>query len=82
MILSDTLKNAINELQTRLVPCTESDNVLLIFDNGLQLKKYKNKNKYLTPDILCATVDDLCHNFLKGRRFKRYVFMKERDIYE
>ena len=78
MILSDTLKNAINELQTRIVPCYESDNVLLIFDKQEQIDRYKKFIDYITPDRICITLKDLCEsNKLRGTRFKRFMFVTD-----
>lgn len=79
MILSDILKDALNYLQTRLVPCTASDNILLIFDNKECLIRYKKKHELLAPNIICITLSELCNEPSKtiGLRYKRYAFMKE-----
>ena len=39
MEINNATKAMINKLQYRIVPCSESDNILLIFDNQAELLK-------------------------------------------
>lgn len=39
MEINNATKAMINKLQYRIVPCYESDNILLIFDNQAELLK-------------------------------------------
>lgn len=80
--MSDELKNAINLLQTRLVDKTKSNNILLIFDNDFQRKKYKKLNKNMTSDEILITSGELCLHpiMLVGQRYKSFYFIKEGDI--
>lgn len=72
----DDLKNI---LDTHIVSELISDNVLLIFNNYAELLKYRRKNKYMTPDQIFITIDDLYNsNKLDGLRYKRYVFMENK----
>lgn len=76
MIVDDTIKTIINELQYHIVPCTESDNILLIFDNKAELLKYKRTKKYICPNEILKTQNELLEtNALVGIRYKRYYFV-------
>lgn len=76
MIVDDTTKTIINELQYHIVPCTESDNILLIFDNKAELLKYKRTKKYICPNEILKTQNELLEtNTLVGIRYKRYYFV-------
>lgn len=80
--MNDNLKAALNVMQNHIVPEYESDNVLYIFDNKEQLKRYKQKmikEHKNTPDKILKTIDDLSKGFT-GLRFKRYQFIIDRDI--
>lgn len=80
MEFTNNLKRDIDYLQTRIVPCYESDNVLLIFDNQAELLKYKRKHQYMTPNQLLITIDNL-HN-TAGLRYKRFHFMTDDEVEE
>nr|DAP38458.1 MAG TPA: hypothetical protein [Caudoviricetes sp.] len=80
MRLTDNLKRAIDELQTRTVPCYESDYILLIFDNKTVLNKYKIKHKYRAPNKILITLEDLKN--LAGLKFKRFHFVTDDEVYE
>ena len=76
MVIDDATKTIINKLQCHIVPCYESDNVLLIFDNKAELLKYKRNKKYICPDEILKTMDELFEtNALDGLRYKRYCFV-------
>lgn len=76
MIVDDATKTIINKLQYHIVPCTESDNILLIFDNKAELLKYKRNKKYMCPNEILKTMDELFKtNALVGIRYKRYYFV-------
>lgn len=76
--MGDELKISINIMQDYITK--DSENVLLIFDNTEQLKKYeKNDNREHSNEIL-ITINDLLCKGLIGRRFRRYWFMTDRDI--
>ena len=76
MIINNATKTMINRLQYRIVPCYESDNILLIFDNKAELLKYKRSKKYMCPNEILKTVDELYEiNALDGIRYKRYYFV-------
>lgn len=76
MIVDDTTKTIINKLQYHIVPCTESDNILLIFDNKAELLKYKRTKKYICPNEILKTQNELLEtNALVGIRYKRYYFV-------
>ena len=54
----------------------ESDNILLIFDNKAELLKYKRSKKYMCPNEILKTIDELCEiNTLTGIRYKQYYFV-------
>lgn len=83
-MINDSFKLALNNLQNRICSEIKTDNVLLIFDNEQQKRKYK---KYLKENNLCEidrillTLNDLFYeNTLKGLRFKRYWFMTDDDM--
>lgn len=79
--MNDDLKMTINRLQNRIVNSFESDNILLIFDNQEQLEKYKRNKKYICPNELFTTINELCFtNFLDGKKYKQYWFMLDKDI--
>lgn len=82
MKINNELKTAINKLQLPLVSETESDNILLIFDNQAELLKYKRKHKYMCPNELLITLDDLCYksHTLDGLRYKQYYFMTDEEV--
>ena len=82
MILNNNLKMAINRLQVCIVPCYESDNILLIFDNEKKLLKYKKTHEYMCPDQILITIEDLWYNraVLDGLRYKRYHFMIDEEV--
>ncbi len=75
--MNDNLKNIINLLQIRIVPSYESDNILLIFDNYAELLKYKRKHKYMCPNEILMSIENLEQKptELDGMRYKRYHFM-------
>lgn len=76
MKLDEKTKLIINELQCYIVQCYESDNVLLIFDNQAELLKYKRSKKYMCPNEILKTMDELCiPGVLTGIRYKQYYFM-------
>ena len=76
MKLDEKTKLMINELQCYIVPCYESDNVLLIFDNQAELLKYKRSKKYMCPNEILKTMDELfIPGALTGIRYKRYHFV-------
>lgn len=76
MIIDDTTKTIINKLQYRIVSCYESDNILLIFDNKAELLKYKKNKKYMCPNEILKTMDELFKiNALDGIKYKHYCFM-------
>lgn len=79
--MNDDVKTAINMLQNHIVPCTISDNILLIFDNMNKLSRYKNNHKHICPNELLTTIDKITNsNFLTGKRYKSYWFMRDEDI--
>lgn len=79
--MNDDVKTAINMLQNHIVPCTISDNILLIFDNMNKLSRYKNNHKHICPNELLTTIDEITNsNFLTGKRYKSYWFMRDEDI--
>lgn len=80
MILTDDVKRAIDALQTRIVPCYKSDNVLLIFDSKYDLEEYKRKHKYMTPDQILITISNLKNT--AGLKFKRFHFVTEEELQE
>lgn len=87
--MSDILKIGINMLQYHID--RSSDNVLLIFDNGMSVDRYK---KYVTKLIsknmipedywdktICVTIEDLYRpHGLTGRKFRSYRFILEEEI--
>ena len=76
MIINNATKTMINKLQYRIVSCYESDNILLIFDNKAELLKYKRSKKYMCPNEILKTVDELYEiNALDGIRYKQYYFV-------
>lgn len=79
--MNDNLKKAIDRLQLGIVPCYESDNVLCIFDNEAELLKYRRKNKYMCPNQLLITIEELyLTTRLDGMRYKRFHFMRNEEI--
>lgn len=75
MKINNELKASINKLQLHLVSETESDNVLIIFDNETELLKYRRAHKYMCPDQILITIEELyLTNRLDGLRYKRYIF--------
>lgn len=79
--MNNNVKMAINMLQNHIVSCTTSDNILLIFDNTDKLNRYKNNHKHICPNELLTTIDEITYsNFLTGRRYKAYWFMRDEDI--
>ncbi len=84
--MSETLKEALNLLQLRLVNETNTDNVLLIFDNGKVRDEYikllKKKN-YCLIDIIPITLKELENfNKLRGTKFKRYHFVTDIELHD
>lgn len=76
MGINNATKTMINKLQYHIVPCYESDNILLIFDNKAELLKYKRSKKYMCPNEILKTIDELCEiNTLTGIRYKQYYFV-------
>lgn len=76
MKINNATKTMINKLQYHIVPCYESDNILLIFDNQAELLKYKRSKKYMCPNEILKTIDELCiPGVLTGIRYKRYHFV-------
>ncbi len=75
--MKDELKIAMNKLQLRIVSELKSDNVLLIFDNQAELLKYKRAHKYMCPNEILITIEDLCYKrtILNDLRYKRYCFV-------
>ncbi len=82
MKIEDELKIAIDKLQLGVVSSYESDNVLLIFDNEAELLKYKRKHKYMCPDQILISIQDLCYKptVLVGLRYKRYHFIRDGEV--
>ena len=79
--MNDDVKMAINMLQNHIVPCTISDNILLIYDNMNKLIRYKKNHKHICPNELLTTTDEITYsNFLTGKRYKSYRFMRDEDI--
>lgn len=77
-MISDNVKIAIDVLQTHIVQCYESDNVLLIFDNQAELLRYKRKKRYMCPNEILITLQDLLDsNKIDGLRFKRFTFVRD-----
>lgn len=75
-MIDNATKTMINKLQCHLVPCYESDNILLIFYNKAELLKYKRSKKYICPNEILKTIDELNEtNKLDGIRYKQYYFM-------
>ena len=73
---SQDLKDLIED---RLVDETTCDNVLYVFDNIQELRKYKNQcleKHYCICDKIFVTIDDILHGRLIGCKYKRYVFIK------
>ena len=75
--MNDDLKIAINLMQDRIV--SDCNDILLIFDNQIELNKYKKNHVKNSAEIL-ITFNDLVNKGLVGRRFRRYWFMTDRDI--
>ena len=76
MEINNAIKAMINKLQCHIVPSYESDNILLIFDNQAELLKYKRSKKYMCPNEILKTIDELCEiNTVTGIRYKRYYFV-------
>lgn len=80
MEFTNNLKRDIDYLQTRIVPCYESDNILLIFDNQAELLKYKRKHNYMTPNKILIAIDNL-HN-INGLKYKQFHFMTDDEMGE
>ncbi len=81
MRFDDEIKNIIDILQTKAVSELESDNVLLIFDYSCERELYKRNHKYLAPDQLLFTLEELlCKNKLDGLRYKRFHFVTDEEI--
>lgn len=80
--MNDNLKIALDNIQTRIVLSTISDNILLIFDNQAELLKYRRKKKYMCPNEILITIDSLCNdkNILVDMRYKRFHFMRDEEI--
>lgn len=75
MILDNATKYVINKLQNYIVPCYESDNILIIFDNKEELLKYKKNKKYICPNEILKTMNELYETkSLVGSRYKQYYF--------
>ena len=54
----------------------ERDNIHLIFDNKAEVLKYKRSKKYMCPNEILKTIDELCEiNTLTGIRYKQYYFV-------
>ncbi len=73
---SQDLKDLIED---RLVDETTTDNVLYVFDNIQDLRKYKKQcleKHYSIYDKIFVTIDDILRGRLVGFRYKRYVFIK------
>ncbi len=76
MIIDNATKTMMNKLQHHIVPCYESDNILLIFDNKAELLKYKRSKKYMCPNEILKTIDELREtNTLDAIRYKQYYFV-------
>lgn len=78
--MNDDMKSLIDLLQTRIVDCTKSDNVLLIFDNQEDLEKYKKVYKHIAPNLILRTLDVMQKTSLIGLRYKRFHFVREDEI--
>lgn len=52
MEINNATKTMINKLQYRIVPCYESDNILLIFDNKTKLFLIEDDKKKFTSDYI------------------------------
>lgn len=77
--MNSEIKVLIDELQTRIVSETISDNVLYIFDTmadrDIYYKKLVREHKN-TPDKILLTIEDLLYrNKLIGLRYKSFHFM-------
>ena len=73
---SQVLKDLIED---RLVDEKTCDNVLYVFDNIQELRKYKKQcleKHYCICGKIFATIDDILHGRLIGCKYKRYVFIK------
>lgn len=66
-------------IEDRLVDETTTDNVLYVFANIQELRKYKKKcleKHYCICDKIFVTIDDILHARLTGCRYKKYIFIK------
>lgn len=57
--------------------CNTSNIVIYIFNNKKQIKKYKNKIRWLNKDIILLTIDDILNYGLDGFKIKNYKFIDE-----
>lgn len=79
--MSDDLKSMIDILQNHTINC-KTNNILLIFDNYSEMKRYRQKCQFVDSSKYLITIDELLYkpNVLFGLRFCRFHFVTYGDI--